>query len=95
MDKVKKSEKEVYKAYVNEINEDTAKALLEVIDDTKIDRLKKLKDFIKVKSDKPKVTIFSDGSCIRNPDGRFFSISFRKNCPCRPDRRWNVYSKKK
>ena len=31
--------------------------------------LKKLKDFIKVKSDKPKVTIFSDGSCIRNPDG--------------------------
>ena len=31
--------------------------------------LKKLKDFIKVKSDKPRVTIFSDGSCIRNPDG--------------------------
>ena len=31
--------------------------------------LKKLKDFIKVKSDKPRVTIFSDGSCIQNPDG--------------------------
>jgi pyruvate-ferredoxin/flavodoxin oxidoreductase len=50
MDKVKKSEKDVYKAYVNEITEDTAKALLEVIDDTKIDRLKKLKDFVMPKS---------------------------------------------
>ena len=50
MDKVKKSEKSIYKDYVNEITEDTARALLEVIDDTKIDRLKKLKDFIMPKS---------------------------------------------
>ena len=50
MDKVKKSEKDIYKAYTNEINIDTAKALLEVIDDTKIDRLKKLKDFVLPKS---------------------------------------------
>ncbi|MBR5370029.1 MAG: pyruvate:ferredoxin (flavodoxin) oxidoreductase [Bacilli bacterium] len=50
IDKVKRSEKDIYKAYVNEINEDTAKALLEVIDDTKIDRLKKLKDFVMPKS---------------------------------------------
>ena len=50
LDKVKKSEKEVYKAYAKEINEDTANKLLEIIDDTKIDRLKKLKDFILPKS---------------------------------------------
>ena len=50
LDKVKKSEKEVYKAYVEEINEDTANALLEIIDDTKIERLSKLKDFILPKS---------------------------------------------
>ena len=50
LDKVKKSEKEVYKAYVEEINEDTANKLLEIVDDTKIERLKKLKDFILPKS---------------------------------------------
>ena len=50
MDKVKKSEKSIYKDYTNEITIDSAKALLEVVDDTKIDRLKKLKDFIMPKS---------------------------------------------
>ena len=50
LDKVKKSEKDIYKAYSEEINEDNAKALLEIIDETKIDRLKKLKDFILPKS---------------------------------------------
>ena len=50
MDLVKKSEKDIYKAYTEDINEDTAKALLEVIDETKIDRLVKLKDFIMPKS---------------------------------------------
>ena len=50
LDKVKKSEKDIYKAYVNEINEETASNLLSVIDDTKIERLKKLKDFVMPKS---------------------------------------------
>ena len=50
MDKVKKSEKEVYKAYCAEQTEENASALLEIIDDTKIDRLLKLKEFIKPKS---------------------------------------------
>ena len=47
---VKKSEMDIYKNYVKEITEDTAKALLEVVDETKIDRLKELKDFIAPKS---------------------------------------------
>jgi len=50
MDDVKKSEKDIYKAYCDNICEDTAKALLEVIDETKIDRLLKLKDFVMPKS---------------------------------------------
>lgn len=50
MDLVKKSEKEIYKAYTEAITEESAKALLEVIDETKIDRLIKLKDFIMPKS---------------------------------------------
>ena len=50
MDQVKKSEKEVYKAYVNEINEETAQALYDIVDSTKIERLFKLKDFILPKS---------------------------------------------
>lgn len=50
LDLVKKSEKDIYKNYVKDINEDTAKALLEIVDDTKIDRLKDLKDFISPKS---------------------------------------------
>ena len=50
LDKVKKSEKDIYKNYAKEITEETAAALLEVIDETKIDRLLKLKDFIMPKS---------------------------------------------
>ena len=50
IDQVKKSEVDIYKAYAENITEDTAKALLEVIDDTKIERLLKLKDFIMPKS---------------------------------------------
>ena len=50
LDLVKKSEKDIYKNYIKDINEDTAKALLEIVDDTKIDRLKDLKDFISPKS---------------------------------------------
>ena len=50
LDKVKKSEADVYKAYCDNINEETARALLEVIDETKIDRLLKLKDFVMPKS---------------------------------------------
>ena len=42
---IKKSEKDIYNAYCEDINEETAKALLEVIDDTKIERLKKLKEW--------------------------------------------------
>ncbi len=47
---VKKSEMEIYKNYAKEITEETANALLEVIDETKIDHLKELKDFIAPKS---------------------------------------------
>ena len=50
MNLVKKSEKPIYKAYCDEINDETANALLEIIEDTKIDRLLKLKDFIAPKS---------------------------------------------
>ena len=50
MDLVKKSEKDVYKAYTEAITEESAKALLDIIDETKIDRLIKLKDFIMPKS---------------------------------------------
>ena len=47
---VKKSEKDIYKNYAENINEDTAKALLEVIDETKIEGLAKLKDFLMPRS---------------------------------------------
>ena len=47
---VKKSEIDIYKNYVNEINEDTASKLLEVIEDTKIDGLSELKKFVYPKS---------------------------------------------
>ena len=50
MDKVKKSEKDIYKNYTKEITEETAEELLKVVDETKIDRLLKLKDFIMPKS---------------------------------------------
>ena len=50
IDQVKKSELDIYKNYVKDINEETAEALLEVVDSTKIEGLLKLKDFIAPKS---------------------------------------------
>ena len=50
MDQIKRSEKEIYKNYVDHITDDTANALLEVIDSTKIEGLLKLKDFVSPKS---------------------------------------------
>ena len=49
-DLIKKSEKDIYNAYCEEQNEENAKALLEIVDETKIERLLKLKDFIMPKS---------------------------------------------
>ena len=43
---VKKSEQDIYNAYVEDINETTAKDLLSVIDETKIPELLKLKKFV-------------------------------------------------
>ena len=50
IDKVKNSEKKVYKAYVKDINMETASLLYEIVDNTKIEGLAKLKEFIKPKS---------------------------------------------
>ena len=50
MSSVKKSEKDIYKNYVEDSNEENAKALLEVIDETKIERLLDLKEFVMPKS---------------------------------------------
>ncbi len=50
IDSVKKSEQKIYKAYVKEINTETADKLYSIIDDTKIEELLKLKEFIKPKS---------------------------------------------
>ncbi len=47
---VKKSEQDIYMAYANDINEETAEKLLEIIDETKIPDLLKLKKFISPKS---------------------------------------------
>ena len=47
---IKKSEKEIYENYCKEQSIENAKALLEVIDETKIDELAELKDFIMPKS---------------------------------------------
>lgn len=47
---VKKSEQKIYNAYVEEINDDTANNLYEIIDKTRINGLKELKSFIKPKS---------------------------------------------
>ena len=46
LDLVKKSEKDIYKNYVNEINKETSEELLSIIDETKIPDLKELKDYI-------------------------------------------------
>ena len=50
IDKVKKSELDVYKAYCDDQNDENAKNLLDIIDETKIERLTKYKDFIAPKS---------------------------------------------
>ncbi len=47
---VKKSEQETYKAYIKEINSETANNLFNIIDNTKIEELKSLKDYILPKS---------------------------------------------
>ncbi len=47
---VKKSEVDIYKNYVNEINDDTARELLDIVDSSKIEDLVKLKKFIAPKS---------------------------------------------
>ncbi len=47
---VKKSELDIYKAYAKDINDNTAKDLLEVVDNSKITNLVKLKRFISPKS---------------------------------------------
>ena len=47
---VKKSEKDTYKNYVNEINKENSEELLKIIDDTKIPNLKELKDYISPRS---------------------------------------------
>ena len=50
MSVVKKSEEDVYKAYVDHITDESARDLLGVIEETKIEGLKELKDFIPPKS---------------------------------------------
>lgn len=50
IDKVKNSEKSIYKNYVKNITKETADALEKVVDSTKIDELKKLKSFIQPRS---------------------------------------------
>ena len=50
MKSVKKSETEIYKNYAENINEENAIKLLEVIDETKIEGLAELKDFIMPRS---------------------------------------------
>ena len=50
MDKVRNSEKETYKSYLEKQSIENAKALLEIIDNTRIDDLLKYKDFIAPKS---------------------------------------------
>ncbi len=47
---IKKSEKDIYEAYCEEQSMDNAKALLEIVDDTKIPELLKLKEFIMPRS---------------------------------------------
>ena len=47
---VKKSEQPIYKAYVDNITEETATELMSIIDETRIEGLLKLKDFIMPKS---------------------------------------------
>lgn len=50
IEQVKNSEKATYKAYTKKITKETAEALYEIVDNSKIEELKKLKQFIKPKS---------------------------------------------
>ena len=50
MSNIKKSEQPIYKEYVKDINKETAKKLLSIIDNTKVEELLDLKRFIKPKS---------------------------------------------
>jgi len=50
IDKVTKKEKSIYENYLNDITNETASALLEIIDNTEIEGLKELKDYISPKS---------------------------------------------
>ena len=50
MSDIKKSEQPIYKEYVKDINDETAAKLLEIVDNTKVEGLAKLKSFIKPKS---------------------------------------------
>lgn len=50
IDKVDKKEKDIYEAYQNKITNETANNLLNVIENTKIEGLKELKEYIKPKS---------------------------------------------
>ena len=47
---VKKSEQPIYKAYAENVTEETAKELMKVIDETRLEELLKLKDFIMPRS---------------------------------------------
>jgi len=50
LDKIDKEELSIYKDYLENITDETGNALYEIIDNTKIEGLKELKDFIKKKS---------------------------------------------
>ena len=49
-DKITQEEKPVYNSYLENINNETGEDLYNIVDDTKIDGLKELKDYIKKKS---------------------------------------------
>lgn len=50
LEKVEEKEKEIYQNYVEEITEESANQLYEILDNTKIEGLKELKDYVKEKS---------------------------------------------
>lgn len=50
LDKVVDEEKEIYENYLEDINDETGNALYDIIDNTEIEGLKELKDYIKKKS---------------------------------------------
>ena len=50
LSKVAKKEKKIYEEYVKDITEESGNALYDIIDDTKIEGLKELKEYIKKKS---------------------------------------------